>query len=153
MRLAALLLPLAACAVPRGGDARGVEATLDQLHAAASAADEERYFACFAADGVFFGTDATERWSVAEFRAYAHPHFSRGKGWTYQPRDRHVFVQGDVAWFDERLDHASYGELRGTGVLRREAGTWKIVQYNLAFPIPNDLADEIVARIRAPAAK
>jgi hypothetical protein len=37
----------------------------------------------FAPDGIFIGTDATERWTVAEFKAYAKPHFDKGRGWTY----------------------------------------------------------------------
>src|SRR5271168_3840018 len=58
-------------------------ATLDDFHAAAAAADEARYFGHFAADGVFLGTDATERWTVDAFRAYAKPHFDAGRGWAY----------------------------------------------------------------------
>jgi hypothetical protein len=57
-------------------------------------------------------------------------------------------VRGNVAWFDEVLDSASYGECRGTGVLRREDGVWKIAHYNLTIPIPNDLAKDFVAKIR-----
>ncbi len=139
-----------------------VEHALDALHAAASAADGDRYFALFTADAVFLGTDATERWTIDEFRAYAEPHFSAGRGWTYTPRDRHVFIDatGTTAWFDERLDNENYGEVRGTGVLRRTGPTdsdgpggsdtpWRIAQYNLAFPVPNDLAGDLVERIRA----
>jgi hypothetical protein len=55
---------------------------------------------------------------------------------------------GKTAWFDERLDSASYGECRGSGALQLERGTWKIEQYNLTIPIPNDLAKEFVNRIR-----
>lgn len=58
------------------------------------------------------------------------------------PRD------GRVAWFDELLDSASYGECRGTGVLEKIEGGWKIVQYHLTIPMPNDLAKDLVARIR-----
>lgn len=127
-----------------------VDQVLDDLHAAAAAADENRYFAHYASDAVFLGTDATERWDVAAFRAYAHPHFAAGRGWTYTPRDRHVSIgsNGDVAWFDERLDNAKYGEVRGTGVLRLVGATWKVAQYNLSFPIPNALAAQVVALIR-----
>ncbi len=127
-----------------------IEAVLDDFHAAASEADEERYFAHFAPTGVFFGTDASERWTRDQFRAYAHPHFSQGKGWTYHPRDRHVAVSGggDTAWFDEMLDNAKYGECRGTGVLLRLDGVWKIEQYHLTIPIPNELSGDFVAKIR-----
>ncbi len=118
-----------------------VEAVLDDWHDAASKADGERYFGHMCADAVFLGTDASERWTLAEFRAYAEPRFSRGQGWTYTPRERHVFLAPGVAWFDERLWNEKYGECRGTGVLREEDGRWRIAQYNLAFPVPNELVN------------
>ncbi|WP_428261544.1 nuclear transport factor 2 family protein [Haliangium sp.] len=128
-----------------------VAAVLDDFHAAASAADEERYLGHMAADGVFLGTDGGERWDKDDFRAFVHPYFSQGRGWTYRPRDRHITIAsgGGLAWFDELLDHDRYGELRGTGVLRAEAEGWKIVQYNLTFTIPNQVAGEVVERVRA----
>jgi len=124
---------------------------LDDFHRAAAAADEARYFDLLADHAVFLGTDGSERWDKAAFRAFAHPHFAGGKGWTFTPRDRHVAfsADGNVAWFDEALDSASYGACRGSGVLERTKGAWKITQYNLSIPIPNHLADELVARIRA----
>jgi len=127
----------------------GIIAVLDDFHQAAADADEERYFAHFAPEGVFLGTDASERWTVEEFRAYAHPHFSKGNGWTYKPGERHIEVSDGarIAWFDEKLTNEKYGELRGTGVLRNIDGQWKIAQYNLTFTIPNDATREIVDRI------
>jgi hypothetical protein len=129
-----------------------VAGVLDALHEAAAAADEPRYFGLFAKDAVFLGTDPDERWTVEEFRAYAHPHFERGTGWTYVPRPgrRHVMLSrdGGLAWFDEVLDNEKYGECRGTGVLVRVDGEWKIAHYSLTLPIPNDLALEVVERIR-----
>ncbi len=126
---------------------------LDAFHAAAARADGAAYFDLFAPTGIFIGTDAGERWTVAEFKAYAEPYFSKGKGWVYTPRagSRHVMFSssGDVAWFDELLDSASYGTSRGTGVLVRHGSAWKIAQYALTFPIPNDLAKELTARIAA----
>ena len=125
---------------------------LDAFHLAASRADGPAYFALFAPEGVFIGTDAAERWRVPEFRAYAEPHFAKGKGWTYRPRTRHFQSRHacpNVVWFDELLDSESYGTSRGTGVLVRGAGGWKVAQYALTFPIPNDLAKEFTGRIKA----
>ncbi|HEU4522971.1 MAG TPA: nuclear transport factor 2 family protein [Thermoanaerobaculia bacterium] len=130
-------------------DRPAIEHVLDDFHKAASEADESRYFGHMAPDAVFIGTDATERWTVSAFRDYAHPHFAAGKGWTYTPRDRHVVVHGDVAWFDELLDNAKYGECRGTGVLRKDGGRWKIVQYSLSMPVPNEKAADVVKIIRS----
>jgi hypothetical protein len=124
---------------------------LDDFHLAAAQADEARYFGHLAANAVFLGTDGSERWEKEAFRAFAHPHFAQGKGWTFTPRDRHLTfsTDGRVAWFDEALDSATYGACRGSGVLEKTKEGWKITQYNLSIPIPNDLAKEFVARIRA----
>ena len=127
-----------------------VAQTLDQFHLAASKGDGRTYFGLFAPEGVFIGTDATERWTVEEFRKYATPHFSQGKGWTYTPGARHIdFAPGSqVAWFDEILDSKSYGVCRGTGVLRKINGHWRISQYHLTIPVPNELAPSVVKQIR-----
>ena len=129
---------------------RDVAKVLDDFHRAASEADGERYFGHFAPGAVFLGTDAAERWTVAEFRAYAEPYFAVGRGWTYHARERHVSIgpSGRTAWFDERLWNESYGETRGSGALILVDGAWKVTQYNLTFPIPNDIATDVVAMIR-----
>lgn len=126
-------------------------AVLDALHAAASDADGERYFDLFAPDAVFLGTDASERWTIDEFRAYALKRFETGAGWTYtlKPGTRHIRVHNDLAWFDELLANAKYGTCRGSGVLRRIGGDWKIEQYVLSFTVPNDVAQDVVRVINA----
>jgi len=134
-----------------------INATLDQLHDAASKADGARYFKLFADDAVYIGTDAAERWSIKEFRSYAEPYFAKGTGWTYKPRSRHVVIADIpchcIAWFDELLDSQSYGTSRGTGVLTLKNGSWRISQYALTFPIPNDLAKGMTTEIKAFEAK
>lgn len=127
-----------------------VNKVLDEFHLAASKADGATYFSLFAPEGIFIGTDATERWTVSQFRSYAEPHFKKGKGWTYKSQVRHVdFAPGlDVAWFDEILDSKSYGTSRGTGVLRKINGDWRISQYHLTFPIPNSLAEKFTKEIK-----
>ncbi|MEM7353747.1 MAG: nuclear transport factor 2 family protein [Acidobacteriota bacterium] len=132
------------------GEIRRVEAVLDDFHEAAAKADGERYFSHLAPSGVFLGTDASERWTKSQFQAFAEPYFAQGTGWAYTPRDRHVVLAADgkTAWFDELLDNESYGECRGTGALQLYDGEWKIEQYHLTIPMPNDLAKDFVARIR-----
>ncbi len=127
-----------------------VDRVLDDFHAAAAEADLERYFGHFTKDGVFFGTDPGERWTVPAFREWATPHFEGETAWTFVARDRHVFFgeAGDSAWFDEIAESESYGACRGTGALRKVGDTWKIAQYNLTIPVPNDLAKDLVRRIR-----
>ena len=127
-----------------------VGGVLDSFHAAAAAANEEKYFSLLTPDAVFLGTDPGERWTRDEFRKWAHPYFASGKGWTYKSTARWISFAPDrrVAWFDEVLQNASYGTCRGSGVLVQQAdGSWKIAQYNLSIPIPNALADEVVKTI------
>ena len=148
----ALWLTLAPTAqASEGAASKEIDAVLDAFHTAAAEANETAYFDLLAPSGVFLGTDATERWDKAAFRAFAHPYFAQGKGWKFVPRDRHVDFSGNgqVAWFDELLDSETYGECRGTGALEKIDGVWKIQQYHLTIPMPNDLAKGFVAIIRA----
>jgi len=128
-----------------------VSAVLDDIHRLASEADFEGYFKLYTPDAVFMGTDAAERWSIAEFKQYAQPALDRSSGWTYVMTERNIFLSdgGNTAWFDERLENEGFGECRGTGVLVKVDGVWKVSQYNLTVPIPNDLLRDVVAQIRA----
>lgn len=128
-----------------------VSQVLDRFHTAASQADGETYFSLFAEDGIFLGSDKSERWSVEAFKAYAAPSFSAGRGWTYVMNERHINItpDGQTAWFDELLKSETYGTSRGTGVLIRVGSSWKISQYHLTFPMPNPLAGEFTTRIKA----
>jgi hypothetical protein len=160
MRSAATALAitlLAAPALAATPDEAAAAKVLDAFHAAAAHSDYNGYFALFTPDGVFIGTDAAERWSVPEFKAYAKAPFAAGHGWVYTPRSRHVTLAPVackcVAWFDELLDSKSYGTSRGTGVLLKGPHGWKIAQYALTFPIPNDLAGRMTTEIKAFEAK
>jgi len=158
--LFAILLLLAPCAARAEAPAdvrAGVARTLDALHASAAKADGETYFSLWAQDAVFIGTDASERWTIDQFRAAFGPYFAQGKGFTYAPRERHVDLVpapcGCVAMFDEILDSAKYGVTRDSGVaVRGEDGTWRLVQYHLTLPMPNDLAVKLTGEIKAHAA-
>jgi len=145
----ALITPLA-----RGdGDARtGIGHTLDAWHAAAARAEEEVYFAYFTPDAVFLGTDPAERWTRDEFRQWAHPRFATGTAWTMTATKRRISLSADgkVAWFDEDVLSKGLGPVRGSGVLVRVGDTWKIAQYNLSVPIPNDRFDAVKRLIATP---
>ncbi len=133
-------------------DERAISQALTELHAAAARADEDAYFGLFAPDAVFFGTDPDERWTIDEFRAYALPRFEGESAWTYTAHKRTIFVapSGDTAWFDEALSNEKYGPCRGTGVLRKIDGEWKIEQYNLSIPIRNEITEAVVEMQKAP---
>ena len=128
-----------------------VKTVLDDWHQAAAKADEARYFSHFAADAVFLGTDATERWTRDEFRAWAKPYFAKGKAWSFQATRRSISFSkdGTVAWFDEDLATADLGPCRGSGVLVRDSTSWKIAQYNLSVPIPNEAFADVKKLIEA----
>lgn len=129
-----------------------IDRLLDGWHAAASRADEDAYFDAMTDGAVFLGTDATERWDKAAFRAYAHPHFAEGKAWSFEATRRDVMFgpQGQLAWFDEDLATPNLGPARGSGVVVREGGRWRIAHYNLAITVPNERFDEVKALLARP---
>lgn len=147
------LLGCASCPAPvprTGGDRASVDAVLDDWHRAAAESDLERYFRHLTADAIFLGTDATERWDPAAFRAYAEAPFAAGRGWRMRSVRRDVVVRGDIAWFDEDLEATNLGPARGSGVLVRDAsGVWRIAHYNLAITVPNERFEEVREVLRA----
>ncbi len=130
-------------AVPPGREA--IAAMLDDWHDSAARADEARYFGHLDDDAVFLGTDAKERWDPGAFRAYAHPHFARGKAWSFKAIRREITIDvgGRIAWFDEDLDAPNLGPSRGSGVVSLRGSVWKIRQYNLAITVPNERFDAV----------
>lgn len=123
---------------------------LDGFHQAAAESDFERYFSSFTADGIFLGTDASERWNVEQFKQYAKPAFDEGKGWSYENLERNIDIaaSGETAWFDEIMFNQRLGKCRGTGVLIKHDGEWKLASYSLAMLIPNDIAYGVGERSR-----
>jgi ketosteroid isomerase-like protein len=139
--------PTAARPSDAKADEKEISRVLDDWHEGAARAEEARYFNHFAPGAVFLGTDASERWSLEDFRHWAHPKFSAGKAWTFKVRRRAVNVArtGDFAWFDEDLDTKNMGPARGTGVMVRGGsdGHWRIIQYALALTVPNDKLKDV----------
>lgn len=127
-----------------------VNQVLNQLHQSASNANASVYFSLFHKNATFIGTDPKETWSIQQFKDFALDYFEKGIGWTYYPRDRHVFFSDSkkTAWFDEMLNNDKYGETRGTGVLVLTDKGWKITQYHLTLPIPNELTPKVVKMIK-----
>ena len=137
---AAALLSALACAHAPASHVQAVAEVvraLDDLHDAAARGDEERYFGHFSDTGVFLGTDASERWDLPAFRAYAHPHFAKGQAWKFKGVRRRIAVRGDLAWFEEDLETENLGPARGSGVLIWSKDRWLIEQYVLSITIPN----------------
>jgi ketosteroid isomerase-like protein len=150
MRLALLFCAAVALSAQAPAE-KAITAVLDDWHLAAAQADEIRYFNHLAEGAVFLGTDGTERWTKAAFQTWAHPHFQRGKAWSFKATRRAVTLSSDghTAWFDEDLATPNMGPCRGSGVLTRHKGRWLIRQYNLSVPIPNALMDAVKTQIEA----
>lgn len=127
----------------------GINNTLNSFHHAASQANVTQYFDLLTDDAVFLGTDATERWTKKEFKHYVEPMFKKGHGWTYKTKTRHITLSEDKksAFFDELLENKNYGLCRGSGLLYKTKKGWKIAQYNLSVPLPNEITKEIIKRI------
>ena len=144
-----LVLPIIFCCQNTNLD-QAVTSVLNKLHLNASEARGTEYFDLFAEDAIFFGTDINERWDKNAFQEYGMTRFETGKGWPYHMTKRNIYFSDDdeTCWFDELVRNDKYGQLRGTGVMKLVDQDWKIVQYNLALPIPNDLfpkyAQEII---------
>lgn len=127
-----------------------IHSMLDAWHKAAAEANFERYFDSMTKNAIFIGTDATENWDKTAFQAYAKPYFDKGKAWNFKRIERHVYLSNDMktAWFDELLD-TQMKICRGSGVLLKQNGEWKIAHYVLSMTVPNENTDSIV-KIKAP---
>lgn len=122
-----------------------IAAMLDSFNVAAANADYNRYFAFFSEDAVFMGTDATEHWDKQSYMAWAKPFFDRRRTWNFKSVERHIYFakSGDIAWFDELLD-TQMKICRGSGVVVKQNGQWRIEQYVLSMTIPNSQTKRIV---------
>ena len=141
-----IVLPLLLISLSSSADDKqAIHDLIDGFHAAAARSDFDDYFSRFSEQAYFLGTDASERWSVTEFKAYARPAFDAGRGWRYdvQSRELEAGPGKDTLWFDEVLLNKALGRCRGTGVVVRVNGEWKIAHYSLTLLIPNDIAYDV----------
>jgi hypothetical protein len=122
-----------------------VNATLDSWHKAAAEARFNDYFSLMTTEGIFIGTDPTENWQNEAFRTFSKPYFDRGKAWNFASIQRNIYFNENatIAWFDELLS-TQMKICRGSGVLKKQNGTWKIAHYVLSMTIPNDNTNEVV---------
>ena len=94
---------------------------------------------------VFVGTDAAEVWNIQQFKDFSKPYFDKGKAWSFTSVERNVYLNsnGEIAWFDELL--ATWmGVCRGSGVLKKDKGSWKIEHYVLSVTVPNDNIQDVM---------
>ncbi len=143
--LVLVLLTVSATLFAQNTEEDKINDVLDSWHLAAANADFEAYFDKMTEDGVFLGTDAMENWQNDEFRTFSKPYFDKGKAWSFTAVQRNIYVgeSGDFAWFDELLD-TQMKICRGSGVLKKINGQWKIAHYVLSIAVPNDNVAELV---------
>lgn len=126
---------------PRIADTAAINSLMKGFHDAAAQADKDRYLGYFTTDGVFMGTDDWERWPMEpDFKAYVAERFKGGTGWTYKSLERHIAFAPDnkVAWFDEITKSEKWGLFRGTGVVLKQGGQWKVAHYSMSVLVPNE---------------
>lgn len=147
----ALMLMLCLPSAAQQHDTTRINHLINDWHRAAATADAKVFFSTMADDCIYIGTDATERWTKSEFIAFAKPYFDRGKAWDFTPynRDVHVTSDGKTAWFSELLT-TWMGTCRGSGILRKTKGEWKIEQYHLSVTVPNDQIKEFIQLVSPP---
>ena len=122
------------------GDNTDVNIFIDQWHQDAADVNREAYFDKIDTDGIFIGTDATEIWTKQEFYEWAEPQFTNGgTAWDFKTIERNIYwgEKSEYVWFDELLSFSG-GTLRGSGVLKKRKGSWKIMHYVLSLPVPNE---------------
>jgi hypothetical protein len=122
-----------------------ISTMLDAFNVAAAKADYTGYFNFFADESTFIGTDATEIWNKKEFMVWAKPHFDKKKNWNFKALKRNIYFSkdGKLAWFDELLD-TQMKICRGSGVVEKINGSWKVKQYVLSVTVPNEVVDKVV---------
>jgi len=118
---------------------------LDGFNTAAAKADFTAYFNYYADESTFIGTDATEIWDKKAFMVWAKPYFDKKKTWDFTSLKRNIYFSkdGKLAWFDELLD-TQMKICRGSGVVEKIDGQWKVKQYVLSVTVPNEIVDNVV---------
>lgn len=143
--LSCCLLLLTLVAKAQMAEKQKINEVLDSWHLAAANVDFDAYFGKMTKDAVFIGTDAMENWQNEEFRTFSKPYFDKGKAWSFTAVQRNIYLNEDrsFAWFDELLD-TQMKICRGSGVLKKVNGQWKIAHYVLSIAVPNENVDELV---------
>ncbi|WMX13492.1 nuclear transport factor 2 family protein [Aureispira sp. CCB-E] len=120
-----------------------VENVLNHWHEASATADADAFFGAMTEDGIYLGTDASERWLRDELREWSKFAFERDTAWAFTASKREIYFSNNqkTAWFEEMLD-TQMGTCRGSGVLVKKDGVWKIKHYDLAIMVPNDLVKD-----------
>ncbi|HMG14882.1 MAG TPA: nuclear transport factor 2 family protein [Saprospiraceae bacterium] len=131
-----------------------INTLMDNWHKAAATANEDVFFGSMSKDGIYIGTDATERWTREELRGWSKKYFDKDTAWDFKPIERKVYLSddGQYAWFNETLN-TWMGVCRASGTLSKESDGWKINQYHLSVTIDNDKINGFIDLVGAPGRK
>jgi hypothetical protein len=118
---------------------------MTKWHAAASQANFDGYFNAMDESFIFLGTAPGERWNKKDFAEFSKPYFDKGHAWDFKAKNRNWKFSKNkkMAWFDEDLDTWMRG-CRGSGILVKKKGEWKLVYYNLHVLIENEKMTEFI---------
>jgi hypothetical protein len=116
---------------------------MDSWHLAAAQANAEVFFGMMAENGIYIGTDKTERWLRDELKEWSKKAFERESAWTFTTRERNwqIHEKEGFAIADELLN-TWMGPCRATAVLRLINEHWKIIHYQLSVTIDNDKIEQ-----------
>lgn len=115
-----------------------IHVLMDNWHKSAAVADEDAFFGAMTKDGIYLGTDPSERWLRDELKHWAKKSFESESAWAFTSHDRHIyFYNEELAWFEELLD-TWMGPCRGSGVVEKIDGQWKIKHYDLSIMVKNE---------------
>lgn len=118
-----------------------LDSFIEEWHKNAANADTA-YFSKIGEEGIYIGTDATEYWTKSEFVNWSRTYFENGKAWSFSTIERNIYIEGNVAWFDELLN-TGMGVCRASGVIKIDDDDYRIVHYHLSIAIPNEHVGEI----------
>lgn len=118
---------------------------VDNWHANATNTNFDAYFDIMTPNFVFLGTAPGERWTKSEFAVFCKPHFDKGSAWSFTASNRNWVFSKDkkTAWFDEDLATWMEG-CRGSGIMVKVRGEWKLAYYNLTVLIENEKIQEFI---------
>jgi hypothetical protein len=96
-------------------------------------------------NGIYLGTDKTEKWTRDEMKEWSKEYFERESAWAFTVIGREVSLSkdGKTAWFNEKLD-TWMGVCKGTGVLVKQESGWKIALFDLSVTVDNDNIQEFI---------
>jgi hypothetical protein len=122
---------------------------MDNWHKAAATADEEVFFGSMTENGIYLGTDKTEKWTRDEMAKWANEYFQKESAWSFKATERDIYFSedGKTAWLNEKLD-TWMGVCKGTAVLVLKPEGWKIALYDLSVTVDNDRIDQFLDLIK-----